>query len=528
MKRHLFDPKVVCNEKEYYNALYKSISVDGTIMCLGQLLQRSATLFTDNVALIWHDRSITYKELYYRATLLSARLLERGIKPHDRVLLFFENSVEFYIGYFATVQVGAVIAPLNTFLHETELAHIVNDAQPAIIITASAHEELFEKVLHADSTAQLVTEADMDLTSSVPEIIPAFTVAKLDAHQMAALLYTSGTTGLPKGVMLSSKNIMTNIIQGLSRSRMQEDERVLGVLPLFHSFAQNVCVWSSMFIGFTVILVPKIDRRNLLDGLKHRPTIFFGVPALYGFFCLLKTADFSDVKFFVSGGDVLPDKIRAGFELIYRRKLCNGYGLTEATPFVSVDLEDVTEPTSCIGKPFIGLQAVVIDESGQPAPQGAIGELILKGDSVMLGYYNAPDMTAATIKNGWLYTGDLAYLDPKGKIVITGRIKDLIIHKGFNIYPAEIENVILSHPNVIRAGVIGKREEVEEVPVAFVQIRVEQPDIEQALKKLCVSHLAAYKVPREFYVSTADMPATATGKVDKKVLRKRLDDAKKD
>lgn len=528
MKRQMFDPKVVCNEQEYYDALYKTIFVDGAMMCLGQLLQRSASIFTDNVALICNDKSITYKELYYRSILLSATLIEKGIKPQDRVLLFFENSVEFYIGYFAAVQVGAVIAPLNTFLHETELAHIVNDAQPTIIITASTHVDLFKKVLHAGSTVQLVTQLDMDMTSSIPEVLPAFTVAKLDPETMAALLYTSGTTGLPKGVMLSSKNIMTNIIQALSRSRMQEDERVLGVLPLFHSFAQNVCVWSSMFIGFTVILVSKIDRRSILDGLRHRPTIFFGVPALYGFLCLLKTAEFPDVKFFVSGGDVLPDKIRAAFQLIYRRKLCNGYGLTEATPFVSVDLEDVTEPTSCIGKSFIGLQAVVIDQLGQPAPQGDIGELILKGDNVMLGYYNAPDMTAATIKNGWLYTGDLAYIDPKGKIIITGRIKDLIIHKGFNIYPAEIENVILSHPNVIRAGVIGKREEIEEVPVAFVQIRAEQPDIEQALKKLCSSHLASYKVPREFYVSTADMPATATGKVDKKVLRKRLDDAKKD
>jgi len=524
MKNEVLNVKVPQQEQDLFNALYKKIHIDGQIMCLGQLLDRSAHLYPDNIALIWQDRSITYKELYYRASLLSTTLRQMGLKPRDRVLLFFENSFEFYIGYFAVVQAGGVIAPLNTFLHENELRHIVHDAQPTFIITASVHVELFKKV-QADTIAQLVTESSMDLVSEVPTTIARAEITKLDPEEMAALLYTSGTTGLPKGVMLSSKNIMTNTVQGMSRSP-QDHERILGVLPLFHSFAQNVCVWSSIFSGFTVILIPKIDRRYLVQGLSHKPTILFGVPALYGFFCLMRTAQFPDIKMFVSGGDVLPDKIRAGFELLYRRRICNGYGLTEATPFVSVDLQDVTEPTSCIGHPLVGIDVAIIDEHEQRLPQGEIGHLILKGDNIMLGYYNAPDMTAATIKDGWLYTGDLAYLDQNGKIVITGRIKDLIIHKGFNIYPPEIENVILSYANAIRVGVVGKRgNDGEEFPVAFVQIRVEEPGIEQALKKLCVQQLASYKVPREFYVTTEDMVTTSTGKVDKKVLRAKLEKA---
>jgi long-chain acyl-CoA synthetase len=508
-------------EQAYFDALYSSVHVNGLMICLGQLLQRAFHLFPDNIALIATNASVTYKELYYRASLLSRVLINKGVKPHDRVLLFFENSVEFYVGYFAIAQAGAVVAPLNTFLHETELRHIVSDAQPVAVVAHSSHTALFNAV--GVSLDMLVTECDMDMSSEVPVTLEQQDIVVLPPHDMAALLYTSGTTGLPKGVMLSSRNILTNAIQGLARSRLTENERVFGVLPLFHSFSQNVCVWAGMLSGFSVILVPKIDRRYIMAALKFQPTLFVGVPALYGLLCLIKTADFSQVKYFVSGGDTLPDKIRMYFELLYRRKICNGYGLTEASPFVSVDLEDVTEPTSCVGAPLIGIEAAIFDEYNNPMSQGSIGHLVLKGDNVMMGYYNCPDMTAAAVKDNWLYTGDLAYLDDGGKIVITGRIKDLIIHKGFNIYPAEIENIVLSHPNVIRVAVVGKvDEEFGEVPVAFVQIRAEQQGIEKELKALCSKHLASYKVPKDFIVSSNELPTTATGKVDKKILRKKL------
>ncbi|MCX5922669.1 MAG: AMP-binding protein [Candidatus Dependentiae bacterium] len=512
--------------KQLFDKLYQESLVDGKLLCLGQLLERAVKRFPDNVALIWQDRSITFKELYYRASLLSTKLLEKGVQPRDRVLLFFENSFEFYVGYFAIVQVGAVVAPLNFFLGETELRHIVHDAQPKMIITASSNRENFEKV-DAQKYAQFMTEEDMDLVTAVPHNVELFAIRKLEPHEMAALLYTSGTTGLPKGVMLSSKNIMTNVLQLAACHAIYSTDRVFGILPLFHSFAQNAFVWMSTFSGYTVILLPKIERRYIEAGLKHKPTVVFGVPALFGLFCLLKTLSFDTVRVFLSGADVLPDKIRAAFALVYRRKLYNGYGLTETSPAVSIDLGAVTEPTNCIGIPLVGLEVAIRDEKGQKVSDGTIGDLTVKGDNVMLGYYNAPEMTAATIKDGWLYTGDLAYIDPNGKIVIAGRLKDLIIHKGFNIYPQEIENVLMLHPNVIRVGVVGKLDESgTEVPVAFLQVRVAQPGIEKELKQLCLNHLANYKVPREFFVTTENLPVTATAKVDKKVLRKRLNPEK--
>jgi long-chain acyl-CoA synthetase len=366
----------------------------------------------------------------------------------------------------------------------------------------------------------IVTEHDID---DVDESMPVEdTMVDLEPEELAALLYTSGTTGLPKGVMLSSKNIMTNVLQVAALLGKPADERILGVLPLFHSFAQNTCVWASIFYGITIILVPKIERRYILEGLHHKPTIFLGVPALYGLICLMKTAPLDSVRLFVSGGDALPDKIRSAFGLIYRRKIVNGYGLTETTPVISVNLDDETVPASNVGRPLVGVVCVARNEHDVDLPQGTIGVLWVKGDNVMLGYYNAQESTDKILKNGWLNTGDLGYIDSHGRIVITGREKDLIIHKGFNIYPQEIENVILSYPNAIRAGVVGRIDEDGEVPVAFVQLRSHEENCERHLRALCAQHLAAYKIPRQFFCDTKDLPATATGKIDKKVLRAQL------
>jgi len=295
------------------------------------------------------------------------------------------------------------------------------------------------------------------------------------------------------------------------------------VLPLFHSFAQNSCVWAVMLMCCTAIVVPHIERRAMREGLKHKPTVFLGVPALYGVLCLMGNASLSSVKYFFSGGDVLPDKIRAAFGLVYRRKLCSGYGLTETSPVVTVGMDDVVEATDTVGKPLIGIEVVIKDEDWNMLEHGRVGEIWVKGENVMLGYYRAPELTREVLHDGWFQTGDLGYFDPKGKLVISGRLKDLIIHKGLNIYPQEIENIILTDSNVLMAGVIGMADDISgEVPIAYVQLKAEEPDSEKKLRALCIQHLASYKVPRQFICSTRRLPVTATGKVDKKVLRAEL------
>jgi long-chain acyl-CoA synthetase len=508
-------------EKEQYafDELYKTVLYNGKLMFAGRLLWRATNMHGDTPALIYLDKKITYKKLYALACALSKKIVEKyGLKSRDKAIICFENSPEFYVAYFALWQAGMIVAPVNTFLKEKELAHIIADAQPAVILTSSDRVELFTKSV--ENVPPIVTELDMDDADESAEIQD--NIVDLEPEELAALLYTSGTTGLPKGVMLSSKNIMTNVLQIASLLGNPQEERILGVLPLFHSFAQNTCVWSAIFYGITIILVPKIDRRHILEGLHHKPTIFLGVPALYGLLCLMKTAPLDSVRLFVSGGDALPDKIRSAFGLIYRRKLVNGYGLTETTPVISANMDDETTPASNVGKPLINIACAIRDEHGNDLPQGKIGVLWVKGDNVMLGYYNTPEATAKVLQDGWLNTGDLAYLDHKGRIVITGREKDLIIHKGFNIYPQEIENVILLHPNAIRAAVVGGHDGDDEVPIAFVQIRVADDGIEKSLRKLCSQHLATYKIPRQFYCDTKELPATATGKIDKKILRAQI------
>lgn len=504
------------NEAAFFKKTIEDISPKGRLLYVGNLLQRAAQLFNDEVpALIYQDETIRYLDLYRRASALTKLLIAKGLKPRDRVLVCFENSPEFYVAYFAVLQAGAVVAPINTFLKETELTHIVSDAKPRFIITSADRKSIFEKT--DGSNIPIITNEDMKTPDA--SFVPDEPI-ELEPDEMAALLYTSGTTGLPKGVMLSSRNIITNCVQGLTRLQIGFKERVFGVLPLFHVFAQTACIWSAFLVGATVILVPKIDRRYILSALKHKPTGFLGVPALYGLMCLLKTAPLGSVKFFLSGGDAMPDKIRMYFELLYHRKICNGYGLTETSPVIALDCEDIMQPTNVVGKPIYGIECEIRDEQGKALPAGQIGELWVKGPNVMLGYYNAKEHTDKVLKDGWFNTGDAMYVAKDGKLVITGRTKDLIISKGINIYPPEIENVILGHSNVIRAGVIGQKDDAYgEVPIAYVQLKEDQPGIEAELKKLCSNQLASYKVPRSFICSTEELPMTATGKVDKKVLR---------
>lgn len=511
------------DENELFQSLQKLITRDGAVMNLGQLLAQSAQLYGDRIALICLGKRVSFKELYFRAYALTKKLHAKGVKPRDRVLLFFENSIEFYIGYFAIAQAGAVVAPLNTFLREKELEHIIRDAHPRLMI---ASKELIARLAedHIENLPELLTEDDMAMNDVVQEHTIEVPPSYLQPDEMAALLYTSGTTGLPKGVMLSARNIMVNCIEGITRLGigLVKDERAFGVLPLFHSFAQTACVWGSILMGATVIVVPKIERRYIMEGLTHKPTVFLGVPALFGLMCLLKTADLSSVKYFISGGDALPDRIRAAFALVYQRKICTGYGLSETSPTISAYMEDETVVTTCVGRPIVGVTVEIRDEAGAVLEPGTIGEIWVTGQNIMLGYYNEPEKTKEVIKNGWLDTGDLGYIDDKGRLIITGRLKDVIVNKGFKIYPQEIENVLLMYPGVIRVGVIGEIDPMSgEIAVAYVQLRHMEPDIEQKLKNLCTQNLASYKIPRKFICVTHNLPTTATGKVDKKVLRKK-------
>jgi len=540
LKNTLLSRKVT--EQELFSFIQKSLTFKGQMSFIGDLLSITAHKCPQNNALISGDRFVSYKELYFRAMLLSKKLSAHGVRPHDKVLMLFENSIEFYIVYFAILQLGAVCVPLNVFLHEKELAYIIEDSSPVAIVASRSFKhkiEVVKALCTSDVFPAVLGDELIDFETAVPkkigDIDAIATRNQLDQDELCLLLYTSGTTGVPKGVMLSSRNIMTNSIQctarlegynkirGLSKGKkLIFKERFFAALPLFHVFAQNSCIWFPIMVGGTVIIVPRIDRRELLEGLKHKPTLFFGVPALFGLLCLMKTAPLDSVRFFVSGGDAMSDKIRSAFSMIYGRKICSGYGLTEASPVVAVNIDNDECESHVVGLPLHGIDIDVRDDEGQSLPSGSIGTLWIRGDNVMLGYYKAPGETDMVIRDGWLNTGDLASFDTHtGRLAIRGRIKDLIINKGLNIYPQEVENVLLSHPVIFQAAVVGRDDATTgQVPIAFIALKGETTkadNIDRVLRDFCSNHLAGYKIPRKF-VYLDSLPMNQTGKVDKKRL----------
>jgi len=504
-------------EKEKFDLLHKMVFGEKIIKCANEFLKHSAKMFGAKEALICKDESISYQGLYDKSLAFTKKLIDSGVQKGDRVIVCIENSIEFYIAYFGAWQTGAVITPVNTLLHERELVYIFQDCSPKAIVVSESFVDIFEPEAKKYQVLFFTTANITNLQSAPVDLEPRC----LPMDEMTALLYTSGTTGFPKGVMLSSRNILTNVVQAVSKLDMTaNDQKIFAVLPLFHSFAQNTCVWSALLCGVTVIIVPKLDRSSILYHLKYKPTIFLGVPALYGLICLMRTAPLNSVKLFVSGGDILPDKIRQFFGMVYGRKICNGYGLTEASPVVAAELDDQIFPSGVIGRALPGIECQIRDiDSGKLLDQCGRGLLWVKGDNIMLGYYNDKEATEKVLQDGWLNTGDCAEIDKSGRITICGREKDLIIYRGLNIYPPEIENVLLSYPNVFSAAILGKKHvDHGEVPIAFIVLRDKENEIETKLRKVCQENLASYKIPRQFIVVKA-LPMTATGKIDKKKMR---------
>jgi long-chain acyl-CoA synthetase len=523
-----FDRKAFV-EHEIFNGIKQQCTVDDQLIYAGTLLKRASAHYPTKPALITPERTLTYNELYIRTVKLSEYLKHTfSIGPRDRVVISYENSIEFYLAFCAVSQLGGVCVPLNTFLHERELLTIMHDCTPKLVIVSQSLKHNFDTLYAHDqlniSPPVISTEVfnlEQALNHHDELTAQAFVPAQLDSDELCTLLYTSGTTGSPKGVMLSSRNILTNAMQAYARFTaygLSDSERFFCVLPLFHAFTQNACLWLPLIVGATIIIISKIDRKLIAEGLKAKPTVFVAVPPLYGLLCMMRTAQLDSVKLFVAGADMLPDKIRAGFALIYGRRICAGYGLSEASPVVAFDDENALRPTSVVGKPLIGIDCQIRDDEGTVLGTNTIGTLWIKGDNIMMGYYNAPDVTAKILINGWLNTGDLASLDNEGNIAIRGRSKDIIIHKGFNIYPAEVENILMMHPAVLKVAVIGEDEETSgQIPIAYVALRPDTKNIESALRSLCSKNLASYKVPRKI-ICLGDLPMNATGKIDKKKL----------
>jgi long-chain acyl-CoA synthetase len=452
------------------------------------------------------------------------------------VALFMGNSWEFVVGVFAISKIGAVIVPINNFLKEEELSYILGDSG-AVVLLASAK---FEKIIKASEAPALchhiIWEGGMRLHDEQNVTFESVMAAK---HQvdpvmrilddLAVFFYTSGTTGKPKGAMLSNKNILSNAESGRQIMKVTPRDRLIVFLPMFHSFAFSVGVLLPMYVGASIVIIKSLQPFSNIfkQTLTKRVTIFFGVPDVYNAIARAKLPWyfmwFNRLRLFVSGAAALqPQTLDAMRNKFTRATLLEGYGLSESSPATAINPIPKPKPKS-VGPAMPGFAIKIVDENMVEVARGEVGDIILHGDHIMQGYLNRPEATAETIINGWLLTGDMGYMDEEGYLYIVDRKKDLIISKGINIYPRELEEVIDDFDGVRVSAVIGAVDEKSgEIPVAYLELEEGLEGIDEgALRQHLRRHLANYKIPRQIHVIES-LPKNATGKILKRVLKEQV------
>lgn len=495
------------------------------------LIMKNCATYPDKDHLFFKERSNTYKQTGEAVLKTAAVLKANGVKKGDRVAIIMENCPEFLFAYGAVVILGAIVVPTNTFLTDKEIAVNLNDCTAEYIITSDIFAPL-QAVKELVPTVKKVftyNKASFDAVEiySSPEQAVDIDTSFIDRGDSAAIIYTSGTTGNPKGVELTHKNLVENAKQYSEALHMTHHDRTLLMLPMFHSFSFLACVSGPLVEGTSVIILSSVadmTKAGFFESLaKLKPTMMLGVPAVYAALTRLKVNDDMKKAFTfrvcASGGAPLPVEVIKRFKEIYDIPIVEGYGLSEAAPGAAVNPLHFQKPGS-IGFPLPRIETRIVDADGSEVPVGVSGELCLRGENVMKGYWKKPKETAEVIKNGWLHTGDVAKKDEDGFIYIVDRIKDLIIVKGMNVYPREIDELLYQYKGVVAAAVVGVPYEGSEVPIAYIQaedgVKLNEAEIKAYLKE----HIAAFKMPRRILLVN-DIPMNAAGKVLKKELRER-------
>ncbi|MFL5691454.1 MAG: long-chain-fatty-acid--CoA ligase [Ktedonobacteraceae bacterium] len=524
----------------------KSTMSDQDLHVLSDLSIYNCVRFGPYTAVIYEDqedvRELTNVDIAREAAQLAVGLHTLGIQKGDRVIVMMVNCPEVIISYQAIARAGAVIIPVMPLLKAPEVRYIAENSAAKAIITSPILLPLLRGAL-----ADITTMQHIICTGDTPESGTAHTGPSIHAYRdvvnsgvegaedflkpvqdvspddVAVILYTSGTTGRPKGVVLTHRNLISNAIGGRGPERESRDEETnLAVLPLAHAY--GIVAANVFFLrGLTIIAHPRFDTSAVLSAIeRYRIASFAGVPAM--FVALLYTPDAdkydtSSLQTCVSGSAPLPVAILESFEQKFGCRILEGYGLSEASAVLTGHGLDMPRKAGSVGKPIAGVEVVVVDEHDQPVPVGEVGEVIARGPNIMHGYYNMPEETKATLRDGWLHTGDMGRFDEDGYLYIVERKKDLIIRGGFNIYPRDVEEVLNSHPAVLEASVVGvPSERMGEEVKAFVVTR--SPVDAETLMTYCRQSLANYKTPSQIEFINA-LPRNAVGKIDKKELRRQ-------
>ena len=502
---------------------------------LVQMLEGTAARHGDRVALRMRGRAMRYAELAGGARAMAGGLRGAGVAPGDRVVLMLPNAPEFVLGYFAILAAGASVVPASPLLKPDEVAYLLRDAEPRAVLSVTlcypslcagrAQAGAPVPAFLADGEPGALADVDRrwgDLTAGGPASAPA---PPADPEAVAACLYTSGTTGRPKGAMLTHRNLLANIASFRTVCPVDERDVFLTALPVFHAFGATVMMLYPLSTGATVVLEPRFAPDTVLKTMAETgATIFSGVPAMYAVWGDLPVipADLSAWRVAISGGAALPTAVLERFEAKYPVAIHEGYGPTECGPVLTVNPIGGPRKVGTVGPPLPGVRLRIVDEEWRDLPPGTVGEVAASGANVMRGYWRQPAETAAVLRDGWYRTGDLGFLDGDGYLSIVDRKKEMIIVGGLNVYPSEVEMVLGSHPAVADVAVLGLPDDTRgEVAHALVVLREGAAAAPRDLLQHCREHLANFKVPRAVEIVPA-LPKTFTGKVAKASLREDL------
>lgn len=551
--------------KHYPN--YIRANLDYEEIPLQQFLTNAARNTPEKIAIHFMGKDIKYKELHESALKFAQYLQQLGIEKGDRIALMLPNTPQTVISYYGALYAGATVVMTNPLYTEREIEYQLKDSGAKVIVSLDILYPRIMKVFKNTALENVIITSIKDYLPFPKNLLYPYVQKKEQgvqvhvahsgvSHQfmeilktsqaieptidfnfeedLALLQYTGGTTGFPKGVMLTHKNLIANTrmcAEWLTEPNTQSEPPViLGILPIFHVYGMTTVLLYTVMQGGKMVLLPKFNAEMILKTIqKQRPTLFPGAPTIYiGLINhpQIKKYDLSSIKACISGSAPLPAEVQEQFEELTGGKLVEGYGLTESSPVTHANLlfENIRQKNS-IGIPWPDTDAMIVDGSiERPRANGEIGELVVKGPQVMKGYWNRPEENAMTLEDGWLKTGDLGYMDDDGFFYVVDRKKDVIIAGGYNIYPREVEEVLYEHPDVVECVAAGVPDPYRgETVKAYIVLREGATTTEADLNKFCRENLAAYKVPR-IYEFRAELPKTAVGKI----LRRALIDEEKE
>ncbi len=527
------------------------ISIEYPHYPIYELLERSAERHPDNILSIFYGNTLTYKQIKEFSDSLAHSLVKMGLTKDDRVALLLPNFPGYIISYYGILKAGCTVVPLNPLYTESELHYQVSDSNAKLIITIP---QFAKKALNISESLKL----RKPIVSYISDFLPfplklvmklkeerqlrgikrrvgnlkglirqkvSFTPVKSDPDSLAVLIYSGGTTGTAKGIMLSHFAVVANVHQISSWGHLRPDDRILAVLPMFHGYGMNVCMNSSIFNGMSIILMPRFNAKEMAKNIqKYKPTMTAVVPTILTALSSLpdiENYDFTSLKAVWVGAAPLTKKIKENFENKARCRVIEGYGLTEAVTAIMANPYFGKQKVGSIGLPFPDVDAKIVSlEDGKTELKpNQNGEIILKTPTMMLGYLNKKKETEETIKNGWLYTGDIGYMDKDGYFYITDRKKDLIIVGGFNVFPSEIDEVLYMHPKVKEGITVGIPDDYkgEKIKV-YIVLKEGETATEDEFKEFFRKHLVPYKVPSEIEFRDS-LPKSAIGKILRKKLR---------